>query len=212
MGTPRDRGYLRGAFPVGGRLASGDREQDDSTADRPKTPSLDRFRATVFRPGQTGTALPGWAALGTVEDVDGGEATIRDPFVGSPDTWRPRSLTLAQVSVATAGVVLVGLAYRVAVGPFQASCGSPFLFRYIGGQGDPMATQPYDCQLASPGYRHLTFILAGIGLALLIAAIVTTGTRTTPLARTVRWVSTVVAGAAALLLLGGVLAVAQVVN
>ena len=114
--------------------------------------------------------------------------------------------------LSAAGLVCVGLSFAVAAGLFEPSCGSPFLFRYIGVNGDPMATHLYNCLLAAPGYRSLAFVLASVGLGFLVAGAITTRKLATTLARVVRWGSVAVAACAGLLLLGGGLAVAQVVS
>ena len=137
---------------------------------------------------------------------------VQLPTIEAQPTRRPRAVPVFSWCLSAAGLVCVGLSYAAATGLFDPGCGSPFLFRYIGVNGDPMATHFYNCLLAAPGYRSLAFVLAAVGLGLLVAGAITTRTLATPLARVVRWVSVAVAACAGLLLLGGSLAVAQVVS
>ena len=66
-----------------------------------------------------------------------------------------------------------------AIGPFTVGssygafgCGSPFQGRYIAPGGDPGAGFPYACLQAAPERRFLTFLFAGIGLALMLGVVV----------------------------------------
>lgn len=137
---------------------------------------------------------------------------VQLPTVEAQPTRRPRVVPAFSWCLSVAGLVCVCLSYAAATGLFDSDCGAPFLFRYIGVNGDPMATHAYNCLLAAPGYRSLAFALAAVGLGLLVAGAITTRKLVTPLARVVRWASVAVAVCAGLLLLGGSLAVAQVVS
>ena len=77
------------------------------------------------------------------------------------------------------GIVSVAAAYQQALGLFfnvtgpsgSVHCGSPFLGRYIGSSGDPMA-EDYECLVRASGHRDITFILGALGIILVLAAMV----------------------------------------
>jgi hypothetical protein len=98
------------------------------------------------------------------------------PWASSRSSKPPSRWTLyATWVVAWLGVGTVVAAFGEALGPNVTGpaigCGSPFLGRYFASGGDPAATLAYMCLHAAPHHRFFTFLLGGIGLALLLGVV-----------------------------------------
>lgn len=80
--------------------------------------------------------------------------------------------------VGAIGVVLVGVALWMAVGPWSVhvygqsyGCGSPFMGRYIGSHGDPGAQASFACLQQAANRRTLALIAGGVGVVVLVVVL-----------------------------------------
>lgn len=155
---------------LGGRVSAGV-STESASGERQATHSPLRPASSLVAAGSPPPSLPGTGAAA----IQGGRGRGSVPAgqAGSSVVCVHRLRWI----VGAIGLVLVGVALWMAVGPWTVhvygqsyGCGSPFMGRYLGSHGDPGARAAYACLEQAANRRTLALGSGGLGAVLLVVA------------------------------------------